>query len=305
MRTLAGHADVDGVRLYYESTGRGRPVVFVHGFGCGIRSWDCQIRALSDRYRTIAYDVRGHGLSDAPPDAAAYSQSTSVEDLRGLLAHLGIATAAVVGLSMGGNIALNFALAHPAMVRALVVVDTGAGSDGTGEWIATTRSFAAAVDAGGMEAFADMAMASPLFAEYCAKGPAAQRLIRSCLMTHRARGIAHTAREVLAKRPTIYALERQLADLAVPTLLIVGEKDAPCRKVHEFMARTIPGARSLVIPRIGHLSNLEAPAAFNAALARFLGGARMMAPHPGGQHGQRAPGSTRAAGRPGVGRRRR
>jgi pimeloyl-ACP methyl ester carboxylesterase len=305
MRTLAGRADVNGVGLYYESTGRGRPVVFVHGFGCGIRSWDPQVRALSTRYRTIAYDVRGHGLSDAPRDAAAYSQPTSVEDLRGLLAHLRIGTAAVVGLSMGGNIALNFALAHPDMVSALIVVDTGAGSDDTSEWVAGTERFAAATDAGGMEAFADMAMASPLFAEYCAQGAAAQRFIRACLMTHRARGIAHTAREVLAKRPTIYALERPLARLEVPTLLIVGERDAPCRKVHDFMARTIPGARSLVIPRIGHLSNLEAPSAFNAAVARFLAGARIMTAHPGGQHGQRARGSTRAAGRTGVGRRRR
>jgi pimeloyl-ACP methyl ester carboxylesterase len=263
-------AAVNGIRLYYEATGKGRPVVFVHGFGCGIRSWDLQIPALAPKHRVIAYDVRGHGLSEAPTAASAYSQPTSVEDLRQLLAALKIRRTALVGLSMGGNIALNFALAHPSLVSALVVADTGAGSDGHADWVATTHAFAAALDAGGTEAFADMAMASPLFSPYCARGPAAQRFIRACLMTHRARGVAHTAREVLAKRPRIYELEPRLAALRVPTLLIVGDGDDPCLKIHDFMARTIPGARSLVLRATGHLSNLESPAAFNSAVNRFL-----------------------------------
>jgi pimeloyl-ACP methyl ester carboxylesterase len=89
-------------------------------------------------------------------------------------------------------------------------------------------------------------------------------------MTHRARGLAHTAREVLAKRPTIYSLAPRLRELSVLTLLIVGEHDEPCVKVHRFMADTIPGARHVVIPGVGHLTNLEAPDAFNRAAARFL-----------------------------------
>ena len=263
-------AAVNGIQLYYETAGKGRPVVFVHGFGCGIRSWDPQVSALTRSHKVIAYDVRGHGLTEAPPAPAAYSQPTSIEDLRQLLGVLKVRRTAVVGLSMGGNIALNFALTYPTLVSALVVADTGAGSDGHADWVATTHAFAAALDTGGTEAFADMAMASPLFAPYCAKGPEAQRFIRSCLMTHRARGVAHTAREVLAKRPRIYELERKLANLRVPTLLIVGDGDDPCLKVHDFMARTIPGAKSIVLRRTGHLSNLESTAAFNAAVSRFL-----------------------------------
>jgi pimeloyl-ACP methyl ester carboxylesterase len=263
-------AEVNGVRLYYEVTGQGRPLVFVHGFGCGIRTWDSQVAALSRRHRVIAYDVRGHGLSDAPTEAAAYSQATSVEDLRQLLDVLRVRRTTVAGLSMGGNIALNFALAHPTRVSALVVADTGAGSDAHADWVATTHAFAATVEAGGTEAFADMAMANPLFATFCTTDAAAERFMRSCLMTHRARGIAHTAREVLAKRPRIYELEARLVKLDVPTLLIVGDGDDPCLKVHDFMARTIPGARSIVLRRTGHLSDLESPAAFNAAVSRFL-----------------------------------
>ena len=274
MPTTAERAAINGVRLYCERTGRGPTVVFVHGFGCGIRSWDLQVAALSRTYRTIAYDVRGHGISDAPAEASAYSQPISVEDLRGLVAHLGVRTAAIVGLSMGGNIALNFALTYPETVSALVVADTGAGSDETADWLAGSAMYAEALDRGGTEAFADLAMASPLFAHYCAKGPAAERFIRACLMTHRAHGLAHTAREVLAKRPPIYALQARLAKLTVPTLLLVGEHDAPCRKVHDFMARTIPGARAIVIRGAGHLTNLETPAVFNAAVTRFFAGHR-------------------------------
>lgn len=264
-------ARVNGVSLYYEVTGKGPPLVLVHGFACGIRSWEPQVRTLSRSRRIIAYDVRGHGVSEAPPDATAYSQAISVEDLRALLIHLKILRAAVGGLSMGGNIALNFALTYPEMVSALIVADTGAGSDDTAEWAASVQAFADALEQRGMEAFADLASANPLFARYIAQGPEAERFIRSCLMTHRAHGLAHTAREVLAKRPTIYSLEPRLKELGVRTLLIVGEHDEPCLKVHSFMARVIHGAKQVVLPGVGHLTNLEAPAAFNAAVRRFLG----------------------------------
>jgi pimeloyl-ACP methyl ester carboxylesterase len=263
-------ARVNGIQLYYEEAGSGLPLVWVHGFGCGIRSWDPQVRELSASRRVITYDVRGFGLSEAPERAAAYSQPVSVADLAALTEHLGIERAAIGGLSMGGNIALNFAIAHPRRVAALILADTGAGSDDTKEWIAGAERYAQACDRGGVEAFADLACANPLFARYIEQGPDRERFIRSCLMTHRARGIAHTAREVLSKRPTIYSLEPQLRALRVPTLLVVGEHDTPCVKVHEYMARTIPGARSVVIPGVGHLTNLEAPAVFNAHVRGFL-----------------------------------
>jgi pimeloyl-ACP methyl ester carboxylesterase len=262
--------DVNGVSLYYEVTGHGPPLVLAHGFACGLRMWDPQVNALARSWRVVTYDVRGHGISEAPDDPAAYSQPISVADLRALLRHLKIRRAAVGGLSMGGNIALNFALAHPEMVTALIVADTGAGSDEAADWAATVHAFADALERDGLEAFADAALANPLFARYVAQGPAAERFIRSCLMTHRARGLAHTGREVLTKRPSIYSLAPRLRELSVPTLLIVGEHDEPCVKVHRFMADTIPGARHVLIAGVGHLTNLEAPDAFNRAVTKFL-----------------------------------
>ena len=263
-------AHINGIKLYYEEAGSGPPLVWVHGFSCGIRSWDPQVRALSGSRRVITYDVRGFGISEAPEQAAAYSQTLSVADLTGLLQHLRIERAAVGGLSMGGNIALTFALANPERVSALIIADTGAGSDDTADWVAGAQRYAEAAERGGVEAFTDMACANPLFARYIEQGPQHERFIRSCLMTHRARGLMHTAREVLANRPTIYSLEQKLREMRIPTLLIVGEHDAPCVKVHEFMARTIPGARTVLLPGVGHLSNLEAPEVFNSHVQRFL-----------------------------------
>jgi pimeloyl-ACP methyl ester carboxylesterase len=263
-------APVNGIDLYYETAGSGPPLVLAHGFGCGLRSWDPQVDGLAADHRVVTYDARGHGISGAPAEAAAYSQGTAVEDLRQLLVHLGLARAAVGGLSMGANVALTFALVHPAVVTALVVADVGAGSDDPAAWQATTRAWAAAAERGGMEAFADLLCADPLIARYADRDPAALRTMRACLMTHRARGVAHTAREVLGKRPPVYRLEPGLRTLGVPTLLVVGEDDGPCRDVHRFLAATIPGAEDVVLPGVGHLTNLEAPAAFNAAVRRVL-----------------------------------
>lgn len=263
-------AKVNGISLYYEEVGRGRPLIWVHGFACGLRMWDPQMAAFAARHRVIAYDVRGHGASDVPEAPDAYSQPISVEDLRGLLRHCGISRAVLGGLSMGGNIVLNFAPAYPAMVDGLIVCDTGAGSDGTAEWIAQCEGWAQLLERDGIETFADVMVAHPLLARYAGQGPDAVRLIRSLVTTHRARGLAHTLRGVLARRPTIYSLEPQLRRLQVPTLLIVGEFDEPCLKVHRFMAETIPTAEQFVIKGVGHMTNLEDPATFNAVVEQFL-----------------------------------
>lgn len=263
-------ARVNEISLYYEEAGQGRPLVWVHGFACGLRMWDPQVAAFASRYRVVTYDVRGHGASQAPAAPGAYSQPHSVEDLYHLLRHLGIARAWLGGLSMGGNIALNLALTHSEVVEGLIICDTGAGSDGHQEWVAVCHEWADLLEKRGIEAFADLAIAHPLFARYAGRGPEAARTVRCLLTTHRARGLAHTLRGVLARRPTVYSLEDQLRRLRVPVQLIVGERDDPCLKVHRFMADAIAGAEPVLIPGVGHLTNLEDPTTFNDAVERFL-----------------------------------
>src|SRR3989442_664819 len=115
-----------------------------------------------------------------------------------------------------------------------------------------------------------MAVAHPLFARYVAQGPEAERLVPSSLMTPRGPGLPPTPPPGFAKRRRVSSLDARLRALGMPTLLIVGEYDTPCLKPHRFMADVMPKARHVVLRGVGHLTNLEAPAAFNAAVKSFL-----------------------------------
>lgn len=263
-------AQVNGIGLYYEESGRGRPLVLSHGFACGIRMWDPQVARLADRYRVVAYDARGHGASEAPADVEAYTQDAVVEDLRQLIVQLGLRGACLTGLSMGGRIALELALAHPELLSGLIVADAGSGSDAPERYREAIARRATILEQGGIEAGADAMLADPTFATLAEQGPEAARMIRSLLTTHRARGLIGTLRGIQYGRSTTYALEERLRVLRVPTLVVVGERDEACLGSSRFLARTIPQARLVVIRGVGHMSNLEDPTTFNAIVEEFL-----------------------------------
>jgi pimeloyl-ACP methyl ester carboxylesterase len=118
---------LNGIEIEYQDGGQGSPVLLGHGYSATGRMWDGQRAALGDRYRVISWDMRGHGRTDSPTDPAQYSAALTVADMRGLLQHCGVERAVVGGLSLGGYVALAFYLAHPEMVRALVICDSGPG----------------------------------------------------------------------------------------------------------------------------------------------------------------------------------
>ena len=118
-------ATINGVGINYESDGEGFPVVLCYCRGGNATMWNPQVEAFSKNYRFIRFEPRGHGKSDAPQDPSAYGQDTSVEDLLGLLDHLGIEKAYVGGLSMGGGITTRFTLLHQDRVAGLMVIDSG------------------------------------------------------------------------------------------------------------------------------------------------------------------------------------
>ena len=120
-------ADVNGIEIDYEDTGRGRPILLTHGHLSSRTAWDGQHKALGDRHRVISWDIRGHGQTETPDDPAQYSLELTIADVRALLGHLGIERAVIGGLSLGGYISLAFALAHPEMVEALVICYSGPG----------------------------------------------------------------------------------------------------------------------------------------------------------------------------------
>src|SRR6266508_4558575 len=121
-------ARANGVELYYEETGSGFPLIWSHEFGGDYRSWEPQVRYFSRRYRVITYNYRGYPPSSVPDDPAAYRSEILVEDLAALMRHLGIAKAHVGGLSMGGNVALNFGIRYPEMAASLIIAGCGRGS---------------------------------------------------------------------------------------------------------------------------------------------------------------------------------
>ena len=118
---------INGVHLYYEEAGHGVPMIFVHEFAGEATSWAQQVRFFSRCYRTITFNARGYPPSDVPEDPAAYSQRQAVEDIRGVLDHLQIDKAHVIGLSMGGYAALHFGLLYPERALSLVTSMPGAG----------------------------------------------------------------------------------------------------------------------------------------------------------------------------------
>lgn len=242
----------DGVNIYYEEHGSGPAVVLSHGYSATSQMWNGQLPALADTYRVITWDMRGHGQTDSPDDPAAYSEAATCDDLAAILRHLGIESAVIGGLSLGGYMSLAFNLAHPEMTRALMLFDTGPGYKnpvGREAWNETARKRAEIFEAKGLDALG---------------GSAEVRV-----STHRsAKGLALAARGMLAQFDS--RVIESLPYIAVPALVLVGDKDTPFLGGTDYMAAKIPNARKVVIENAGHASNIDQPAAFNEAVLSFL-----------------------------------
>lgn len=257
-------AAVNGTRLYYEVAGDGPPVALVHGFTLDTRMWDDQFLPLAERYRVVRYDARGFGRSDLPTGEPYGHQ----DDLRALLDHLGIGAAAVIGLSMGGGIAADYALAYPDRATALVLIDAAIGGHRwSAEWDAAVGPVWRGAREEGIPVAKGRWLALDLFApanEQSAVGARLGEMVGDYSGWHwvnrdPGRGV---------KPP---AMER-LGELIAPTLAIVGERDLP--DFHAIAARLgegAPLARVVTVPGAGHMANMEDPAAVNRLLLDFLG----------------------------------
>ncbi len=264
-------AQVNGIRLSYEEAGEGPPLLLIHAFPVGAGMWAPQVRALARRFRVIAYDCRGFGRSEAPAEPSRYSQALSVEDAHELLVHLDARPAFVCGLSMGGNIALNLGLRHPDSVRALVLCDTGAGSEDPAWFRERCEEYAEAATRG-LDAFLAATVRWRTFDDFARRGPDEAAALRRLVLAQPAHGITLTARHALATRPSVYALEAGLRALTRPTLVVYGEHDEACVRTSRFLAETIPGARLWMVPGASHFVNLDAPDLFNGEVQAFLDG---------------------------------
>ena len=262
----------DGVKLYNEETGRGYPVIFVHEFAGDCRSWEPQLRYFSRRYRCIAFNARGFPPSDVPEDPARYSQKRACDDIKAVLAHLDLAQAHIVGLSMGGYATLHFGLDYPGSARSLLVGGCGYGAerDRAEQFRGEAEACAERLESEGMAAFAKTYALGPTRVQFQNKDPRGWREFADMLGEHSATGSALTQRGVQRERPSLWDLEDAMRKLTVPTLIVTGDEDEPCLVPGIFMKRTIPSSGLAVIPKTGHAVNLEEPDAFNRILAGFL-----------------------------------
>jgi pimeloyl-ACP methyl ester carboxylesterase len=260
----SGIAEVNGTRLYYEVAGSGEPVVLVHAFTLDTRMWDDQFELLARDFRVIRYDARGFGKSAPPKPGEPYSNA---DDLMALLNHLDARPAHVVGLSMGGRFALDYAVTHPDGLRSLVVIDGVIGGwQWSREWFA---AYAPVVEAGRRR---DVAQAKslwlglPLFAPARAKPEVGARLKQ---MVDDYSGWHFVNRN--PERPVSPPALGRLGAIRAPTLVLVGERDLPdFQRMSERLGSDIPGARRATIPAAGHMANMEAPEAVSKALGGFL-----------------------------------
>lgn len=270
------------VRLHVERFGHGPLVALAHGFGGSARNFRAQARALGDRASVLLYDARGHARSDAPPSPAAYSPDALVDDLHRVIADAAgpegsAARVLVGGLSMGAATALRFALAWPERVRGLLLAAFPPGAhesrsnDDAGRpstQAAWANAFAAAIERDGLEA------AGARFAWGAESGfdPATADLVRRGFLEHAPHAIRGLLLSVLATQPSAAELAPRLRTLDVPALVIVGGRDALSLAPSRVLARALPHARLVEVPDAGHVVNLAAPRAFDAALLEFFDG---------------------------------
>ncbi len=255
-------AQRDGIAIEYTDQGRGLPVVLLHGFANGRTLWQPQLDALAGRYRLIAPDLRGFGGSSAT-DGRAVSMDEYADDIAMLLDQIGIARAVVGGISLGGYVALAFALRHPQRLRGLVLANTRAGADPP-DWAAIREDMVRTVLARGAEAVVESYGDKP-FRPDCPE--AIKDEVRSAIRRQPTAGLVSGTRG-MAQRPDRSPL---LGSIHVPTLVIHGTEDryVPVAEA-ETMHRAIAGSRYACLAGAGHLSNVDSAEAFNAALDEFL-----------------------------------
>jgi pimeloyl-ACP methyl ester carboxylesterase len=257
-------ATINQLNFSYRDQGSGEPVIFLHAFPLNQTMWDEQVAALSHHCRTVTIDLRGFGGSDAGSGLTTMEQMAA--DVRGLMSGLDIERATMVGLSMGGYVALAFYRKYPDAVRAMVLADTRASAD---THAARERRLQSAEKAEreGAAAIADDMVPLLLGATTRQTRPDIAARVRAMVEGNSPHAISAAQRGMAARRDSTYIL----AAIDFPTLIVVGAEDqlTPVAEA-ESLRDGIRGARLRVIEGAGHLSNIERPVEFNAALTEFI-----------------------------------
>ena len=256
---LAASRKYEGI--FYEVKGKGPAVVLIHGGQMDRRMWDFQFDILAKNYRVIRYDIRGFGKSDVP--VRPYSQA---EDLRGLLKHLAIKKASVIGLSLGAAIATDFAILHPDSVEALVLVCPGLGGFKFEDKANDLREIVDAARDNDADRVTELWLKNP-YMSVAMENPELQPKLREL-----SRRNAHSwlTNPLLQRRINPPAAER-LGEIRARTLAVGGGRDVS--DIHKIIAKLrseIPGAQEYTFRGCGHIVPMEAPEKFNKVVLEFL-----------------------------------
>lgn len=262
----------DGIRLHYEESGSGTPLVFVHEFAGDHRSYEAQLRHFGRRYRAIAFNARGYPPSDVPESVAAYSQARAADDILAILDQIGAPRAHVVGISMGAFATLHFGLRHHDRALSLCLGGCGYGAepDRQARFRAEATATAELLRRDGMAAFAERYAYGPTRVQFANKDPRGHAEFKRMLAEHSAVGSANTQLGVQRERPSLYDLTDALGRITVPTLIVTGDEDWPCLAPSLMLKRVIPSAGLAILPNTGHALSVEEPDAYNALLDAFL-----------------------------------
>ncbi len=266
----------DGVKLYYEEVGQktkfGAPILFVHEFASDHRGWEPQLREFGKRYRCIAYAARGYTPSDVPSDKDAYTYKHVMRDCVAVLDHLAIDSAHLIGLSMGGYTSLQVALNHPQRVRSMVLAGTGAGSERwyTDDFHKASRELGDQFECEGSAAVAKGYGLGPSRVPFMLKDPRGFAEFQRMLGEHDAQGSANTSRGFQGGRPSLYDFEADIRKLTTPALIVVGDEDERCIEPSLFLKAALTASGLVVLPKTGHVVNLEEPDLFNSMVGDFL-----------------------------------
>ena len=248
------------IQLYYEMHGAGQPLVFIHGLGSSTRDWEAQMPAFSKSFQVITFDLRGHGQSDKP--AGPYDMAIFSADLADLLQTLGIGAAHIVGLSLGGAVALQFALDYPAHVRTLTIVNSGPTLGDPAYAQQEIERRVGIVQHQGMRAMGQ-ALSANLFPR------PEQANLRATFVERWAENdpeaYIHATRSMLG-----WDVTDRLNALQCPTLVIAADQDYSPVALKEAYVKRIPNAQLVVIPDAHHALPMEQPEQFNNVLGRFL-----------------------------------
>ncbi|HZS76139.1 MAG TPA: alpha/beta hydrolase [Ktedonobacteraceae bacterium] len=266
-----GSIETNGTKLYYEEMGEGHPLVLIHGGYMDRRMWDDQFEVFAEHYRVIRYDVRGFGKSELPQ--VPYADR---HDLYALLEALGVEKTYLLGLSLGGGIALDFTLEYPEMVDALVLVGTSISGAPIMELVTQERIieymkwqqvFEQAAKARDIPAMVDALMSHKTLVpseEY----PEARQRVRQNLSEYSFVWVLDPAEKQELDPPAW----GRLKEIRVPTLIIVGgDDDELLHQMADKLEQDVAGAKRVTIPGTHHMPNMEKPEEFNQIVLEFLG----------------------------------